>query len=73
LSENIADNGVRAQLRMTQVEHLDQARTMSFEGDGSFNVRKKLIGAWRGSGGEGRCAAGGRLPWRLSPSIFNFA
>jgi uncharacterized membrane protein YcaP (DUF421 family) len=39
--ENITEKEIRAQLRMSEVEHLDQVKRMYLEGDGSFSILKK--------------------------------
>jgi uncharacterized membrane protein YcaP (DUF421 family) len=39
--ENITEKEIRAQLRMSDVEHLDQVRRMYLESDGSFSILKK--------------------------------
>jgi len=49
--ENITEKEIRAQLRMAQVERLDQVKTMYLEGDGSFSVLKKQTRTGHGSGG----------------------
>ena len=38
--ENITEKEIQAQLRLSQVEHLNQVKAMYLEGDGSFSVLK---------------------------------